>query len=451
MKKFTLINYLLAIAIGISAQQKSNMQSELQDGHRNFSEVYERLKQVNQIVNWENSKPKLKSDAISLKLDSTVNQVYNDLGSVWQKDYKDEFLYDGQMRNTEWIEREYDTSVGTTKITYKTSLMYDANSRVSTMYIYDIDSLSGELVESNKFNYFYNSDGKPDSVLTYYTEDNGVNWLLMLKQGHQYNASKQRIKTEIWNYDEDAVTLVLGGRTDFTYNGAGKIQTSTTSYLFGEIEYPFDKLEYSYNGLNQVTTIEYYGLNFLTLSLEKNGRDAFQYDSNNDLSAQIYSSWNGATWLDEDKDEFEYGSAGLSEVAFPVFLALFGEDDGYDQLKYSKAVNVINTFEMTGGNWKHTDINTFYYSGGSSTAIDDIAGADFKYYPNPTSETVTFNWKGNTNQLMLKMYRVTGAQVLEQYTWPGKAVSVSNLVNGVYFFKLMNGQNVQYSGKLVKR
>ena len=66
----------------------------------------------------------------------------------------------------------------------------------------------------------------------------------------------------------------------------------------------------------------------------------------------------------------------------PVFFALQGEGDGYDELKYSKAINAINTFKKVGNAWNPTDINTFYYSGTSSTGIDDFTDTGFKYYPN---------------------------------------------------------------------
>lgn len=451
MKKFTLVIYLLVVTVGIYAQKRSNFQSELQSRHKNYSEVYQRLKQVNQIVNWENSKPKLKSDGISQKLDSTVNQVYNELSSVWQKDYKDEFLYDVQMKNTSWLEKEWDGEMKLWDLFYRIDLGYDGNGRVIQMTMFDKDSLSHLMVVSGKINYYYNVDDLPDSVVTYLTVNAGVSFETMMKQINYYNESKQLIKTETWSYDEDAGAMVLGLKVDFTYTGTGKIKTAASSFMFEGGEFPGGETRYIYDSSDKLTSIENYTLNFFTFLLEKSSRDSYQYNANGDVSVQIYSTWNGTAWVDEFKDEFVYGTADLSEIAFPVFIALYGQDDGETQLKYSKAINVINSYEKVDATWKHTDINTFYYSGGSPTAINEIAGANFNYYPNPASETVTFSWKGNNDPLVLKLYQISGAQVMEQNAWPGKAVSLTNLVNGVYFFKLVSDRQIVYTGKLVKR
>jgi len=453
MKNFTLfLSFLLiSVAINAHAQNKSEIQVRLHAMQKEYAEINQRIKWANKIVKQENSGLRLKSDAISQKLDSTVNQVYNDLGSVWQRDYKDEFLYDEQMRNTDWIAKEFDLSGGTSETVYRVSLEYDGSSRVASMYMYDIDSVSGVFAVSGRFDYLYNSEGMTDTVFSYFSQDAGMNWDLLMKQAYQYNASEQLIKTESWMFDEDLGALVLSARTDLSYNGNGKIQTSLTSYLFDGDEYPFDKSEYAYNGSNQLTSIEYYGLNFFTFELEKNSRDLFQYNENGDVSTQVYSSLSGTVWMDEDKEEYEYTTMDMSEVAFPVFIALWSEEDGVNELKYGKAIHMINSYEMSGGSWKHTDINTFYYSGGPSTNIDNFAGADFRFYPNPVSETVTFNWKENNSRLMVKMYQVTGAQVLEQNISSGQAISLTNLVNGIYLVKLLKGQQVVYAGKLVKR
>lgn len=451
MKKFTFLFSMLLFFCVLGAQEGSDGKLKLQKMQKEYSEINQQILRLNKFTKLSLTSVGLKSAAITQKLDSTVSRMLDESGSEWQKDYKDEFFYDEEMRNTSWIEKAWDISTGLWVSDYKAELEYDGNGQVYSMMMYDADSLTDVLMVTGKYNYYYNSEGKPDSVLIYFTEDEGASWDLSVKQVQYYNASKQLIKTETWSYDEDAGALVLGMITNFTYTTSGKIQSSITSFIFEETEYQTSKSEYSYDASDRVISIEYYSLNFFTFDLEKSDRDWFEYNVNGDISVQIYSTWHGESWVDEYKDEFEYGTTDLSEVAFPVFVVLWAEEDVDAGLKYSKAIHLINSYEMVEGAWKHTDITTFYYSGSPSTGIDGLSKAEFRFYPNPTSESVTFNWKENNRLLTVKMYQVTGAKVVEQDIRVGQEISLSKLVNGVYLFKLMNGQKVVYAGKLIKR
>jgi hypothetical protein len=106
---------------------------------------------------------------------------------------------------------------------------------------------------------------------------------------------------------------------------------------------------------------------------------------------------------------------------------------------------------MINGNWVNTEKTTFHYSGGTSTNINEFENSMVSVYPNPASEQVNFNWKGNFDNLSLEMYQNTGAKVMEQITYSGKPVSISKLENGVYFFRLLNGDDIIFKGKLIKK
>ncbi len=451
MKKSTFIVYLMLISIGLSAQVKIDLKLKIQNIQKKYSGISQQVNMINKVTNHSLRTMDLKSAVVTEKLDSTVNKFFDNESQTWKKDYKDEFVYDGQMRNTGWIAKEWNSNSGLWDLYSKIELGYDGNGQVISMLIYDKDTLTSLLVAASKSNYFYNSSGMPDSVNTYFTENAGATWNLMMKMVHKYNTSKQLIKTESWMYDEDVKAMVLISITDFTYYASGMIKTSNTSYVFEDSEIPSGKSEYFYDTSNRLTSVETYSLNYMTFLLEKSYRDSYQYNSNGDVTVMTYSDWNGTAWVDNYKDEYEYGTKNLSDIAFPYFIAVYGSEDGQTDLKFSKVINSVKSYDMISGSWKQTDVTTFYYSGGTSTGIIELADQDFKIYPNPATESVTFNWKGNSNSFMLKMYQITGAEVLEQNAWPGKGISISHLANGVYFYKLMNGQQVINAGKIVKR
>jgi len=235
----------------------------------------------------------------------------------------------------------------------------------------------------------------------------------------------------------------------YTYT-AGKIKTSTTNYLMEGEEIPWSKTVYNYDGSGILASTEDWDLNFMTFTLEKTSRNSFQYNAAGDVSVDIYSSWNGTSWVDEEKDETTYNSTNFSDIIFPSFVGLLGGIGETTEFIYNKAISGTNTFEMINGSWKNTEKTVFYYSGGTSTNIDQSGNTLFNVYPNPASNTVSFRWKGNYDNLTLELYQITGVKALVKLTFPGELISISKLENGIYFFKLLNGQQVVHTGKLIK-
>ena len=333
------------------------------------------------------------------------------------------------------------------------------------------------LTPESKMLIFYNVAGLQDSVLTYASID-GSTWKLDAKQIHHYNSSKQLIKTEIWAFDEDLVELVLGMNIVYTYTETGKIKSSTTNFLSDGDEMPFSKVDYNYDGAGRLTSMVSSILSFETFMMENSYRYTYQYNSSGrvivetnsswengnwidndkteseynaegDVAVETNSIWNGAAWLLDEKDEYQYSSQNFSDVIFPNFYMLSAMIDAVE-LTFNKLIIGTKTYDMIDGNWKNTGKSTLYFSSGTSTNISELNNSLFAVYPNPAAESVSFSWKGNYENLTLELYQVTGARVKEQITSSGKSVSISNLENGVYLFKLMDGQQSMKTGKLIK-
>ncbi len=337
-----------------------------------------------------NSESFLKSEAATQKLDSTVSRVLNAGTQVWQNDYKDEFIYDSEMKNTSWLSKQWNLNTKTWDVWEKTELGYDNKKRVNSMLMYSRDSLNQALTKDSKILVFYNSEGMQDSTIWYSTKTAGTSWVWETSQIYHYNALKQLIKMDMWALDEETGVLTL-----------------STNYLMDGEEMLWSKTENNHDGSGKLTSSEISALSFFTFVLEKSSLRTFQYNSSNDVSVEIYSTWSGTSWVDQSKDENTYSTTNFSDVIFPSFILLYG--------------------------------------------IDETGNSFFTVYPNPASKSVSFRWKGSYERLTLEMYQITGVKILEQTTNPGRAVSISGFENGIYFFKLLNGQQVVHTGKLIKK
>ena len=443
---------MLLISCFLSAQFNSYLRSDFPLQKEKISKISKKSTVLIELLESQsiNQESILKGAAAKQKLDSTVTRVINSETQVWQNDNKDEFVYDSNLKNTAWFSKEWNLTSKKWEIWIKTELGYDNKNRVNSMLMYEKDSITQVLVASSKFLIFYNSEGMQDSTLTYFTEDGGVKWSLEMKQINYYNASKQLIKVDVWALDEEKGKLMLSMKVAYTYTAAGKIQTSTTNYIMEGEEITWSKIVYNYDGSNKLTSSENWQLNFMTFALEKTSRDSYQYNAVGDVSVEIYSTWNGTSWIEKEKDESTYSSTNFSDVVFPQFIGLLGIGES-TEFNYNKAIAGTNTFEMSNGNWKNTERKVFYYSTGTSTSIDETSNSLFTVYPNPASNSVSFRWNGNYESLSLELYQITGVKAMEQIIYPSSEISVSRLENGIYFFRLLNGQQTLHAGKLIKK
>jgi hypothetical protein len=489
MKNVTLFSIMFLISFGLSAQSSSELRKKIQQKQEKLSVITLKDAKLKRLLKLTSSETILKSAAATQKLDSTVNRVFNEVTQLWQNDYKDEYFYNTEMKNTSWLEKEWNVDTKTWEIWSRTVLGYDNKSRVNSMLMYERDEITQAIEQVSKILVYNDSEGIQDSLSMYSSENNGVTWVLEMKQINHYNEAKKLIKTDIWSIDEDLGEFVLSMNIVNTYTASGKLKTSNMNMLFEGYEMPWSITEYNYDGSGKITSIEYSTLNFMTFEMEKSSRITYQYNASGGRTVEINSKWNGSTWVDEDKSHYEYNSAGdvsveihsgwngtawmeewkdeyifsttnFSEVAFPQFdfitnvlssfLNLFGINESFE-FSYNKLITGTNYFEMINGSWKNTDKTTFYYSGGTSTNIAELPNTLFTVYPNPAVEQVNFSWKGNYESLSLQIYQITGARVTEQTVYSGKPVSISKLENGVYFFKLLNGKQMVHTGKMIKR
>jgi hypothetical protein len=246
--------------------------------------------------------------------------------------------------------------------------------------------------------------------------------------------------------------MIKAMRTAYTYNGSGKMELMETYYLMEEMEILFSKSLMTYNASGQLTVEEDWSFNYMSFTLEKSSRITTTYNASGDVSTEIWSDWDAGsqTWIDDEKDEYTYGSTNFSEVVYPSYFFLYTmiEDQSYT---IQKIITEINTFEMVEGNWTNTDKSNYYYSSSTASNVDLVESSAFSVFPNPASEYVKVSWTGKYDILSLEIFRIDGSKVLEQPVHSGKIIPVSRLDRGVYFFRLVNGMETMYAGKLIRK
>lgn len=456
MKKFTFLFVLALLTLFSAGQNTEMLQKKLEivkKHHTRFSKS-NLLLLSQSIAKQEIILPAdlvLKNTAAEMKFDSAVTKIWIAETAQWQNDTKDEYKYDSGMKNTQWLNSDWNADSNTWQIWSKTELEYNENGAVSKMNIYESYEPGTTPVLMNTVNAYYSAEGQLDSVQHWYAQGPDT-WILEGKQHYHYNESGQLTEMKMWLLEEDEGEVYMSVmRFAYTYNNAGKMETSSLYFLFDEEEMLFFKTEYNFDGSGRLAFTEDWSLSLMSFQLEKNIRTDFEYNASGDVSTETFSSWDaaGEAWVATETDTYAYYDFNMSEVHFPSYLLFFGIVE--EAPMSGKAVKEIETMEWMEGTSKLSSKTIFYYSAGISTSAENLKNAGFSFYPNPTSESVTFNWNEKQSTLSLEIYQLTGSRIMEKQINSGVPVSIAEIKNGIYFFKLNNGKQTVHSGKLIKK
>ena len=482
MKNFTfLVSFLLfvSLATGQSIQNLEGKAQKLRESHARYSEM-KALAKRHPVSGLFKTDAGLKNAVAMQKLDSIIYQDYDSEAEAWINYYKDIFLYNEELKNTEYIEQEMNETSGIWEDYSRAIYHYNENGLVNEVLMHGIDDDTGEMTLQDRILAYYDNEGRPDSTVYYSTEDQST-WIREMKEEVTYNEAGQLIQTDWISWEEDEGTIKISIlRFTYTYNTQGQLSASALIMIVENVEFPLTEIEYFYDSSGNRTASEYSSLNWETFELEKTFRYEFEYNTSGNVSVQTNFSWNkeqedwDATtkteyeynsindvsvettynwdegqedWVAAWKDETVYSELNLSEVVIPYIYQYMNVDDEFVTLH--KAISEEISYQMQNNEWSYNYKNIYYYSKGGSTSAEKVLKTQVSVYPNPFTNKITFTWSG-LHQLSLEVYTITGTKVIERLITSGVEVPVSGLNNGIYLFRLMNENQTIHSGKLVK-
>jgi hypothetical protein len=472
MKKFYFFLTLLLIAASMAhGRNNQPLEEKFRKTHEKFKQITWKTAHLLSLPkgadnNLYNDPVSLKSLTEILKLDSMVYLIINQQTGSMQKDFLDEYHYNAQLQNTQMFEKEWDAQSNMWVVNASTKLEYDSEGRISIMDFYYYDEDEENLVPEERMRAFYNAEGKPDSVL-HYSAIPETTWELSARQIYYYNASGQLINMDIisvgeedeyyddddeyYDDDDDDWIFISIMRIAYTYNDAGQIKNSRILFIEEEMEMLFSETEYIYDNTGRRISSEFSMMNFFTFMVEPVLRTEYEYNASGDISIATTSVWNDEEnkWEVNFKDEYTYGNTNFSEVIFPAYHYLFGMED--ETAVFYKAPAEINSYAIADGTWSHSEKIIYYYSSGTATNVQPLQTLMVSMFPNPVSSHVTFHWNAPYEQLSLEILQTTGTKIFEKNISSGMEVPVSQLENGLYFYRLMNKQQTILSGKMIKK
>ncbi|WP_372756487.1 T9SS type A sorting domain-containing protein [Mariniflexile sp.] len=363
------------------------------------------------------------------KLLSTVSE-YSD-GSTWINSYGSNYEYDSNNNLIFETEFFWDNLENNWKNSYTINYTYNANNKVTSETDKKWNILTEQFENEYRATYTYNGNG------------NIIEW-----------------KEEEW----DNGSWENKYKTTFIYDN-NRIEASEDYYWIGGEWNLQERYNLSYNGNNRVSSIIIQTSMDNSISWTTDGRDVFTYDVNNKLAEKSFQKWNGITYVENEKIEYEL------DTSFNRIKETYTYDGGSNEnIYYYDMTELMSNYahpfkDKTGLDFILDDF-PFYnkiesYTSGTNyrttanynsqivLGINDsiTTKKDIRLIVDSVSSDVTIlNSDGTRNSV--EIYNTLGSNV---FASKENKFNISFLKTGVYFVNITNDDGSVLTKKIHKR
>jgi hypothetical protein len=234
--------------------------------------------------------------------------VWNADQRHWQARHQVEYVYDSNGNVLSDIGIQFDESHGSFPH-YQNNFTYTDKNDLSTQEYYTYDSGKNRLEGINRYEYFYNASGSPDSVIEYSKSDVLNRWIPSSKSIYGYTDGAIQNSCEIYKYDASAGKWTKYIKNIQLYNSAAQLQTEenyTASANNEWSKYSRTQNEYENEALVSSTAYNSDGVDWSVASKVSYGYSAGKMIQN---TTKLYDPAS-STWMNAFKDSIEYFGNG---------------------------------------------------------------------------------------------------------------------------------------------
>ena len=405
-----------------------------------------------------------------VKLDSTINQTWDDVNLTFVINRKSKFTYTpGAMEQTDSL-----FYVVTNKWVpvSQTEYSFDANGD-PTLEITSTSAItlaSPSWVNSTKTEFTYDINNNLTQYIAYTWNTSLSQWVGVMKTETTFDINGDPILEVTSSWDIPSSSWVPESKTASSYDANGNIITAITYVWDNTITIPgyvnSTKTDYTFNGSGQMTL-------FITSDWDKtltipawvnSTKTVLAYDTGGNRNVMTTYNWDKTLaipdWVGEMKIETTYDAnsrpataiVSLWDTGNSVWVAFSKTVSTYDNV-----FNTAVTYDETNGfvwdvpslSWKTSSRTDDYYSN-LATLVNKTSEGNLRVYPNPAKEFVVFDNFNISESATIELFDIQGRKIMDKQLYGNDQISVKDLAKGMYVYKLHNS-GITYTGKLLKK
>ncbi len=165
-------------------------------------------------------------------------------------------------------------------------------------------------------------------------------------------------------------------------------------------------------------------------------------------------------WLDsngdgafQDPDERIYQTPTPIQTVVDADITIpAGALSGYVRMRVGMRYAMFSTnFPSSCGTWEYGEVEDYCVTIVGTSSVSDMSDqASFLVYPNPTGDVLNLSFDGNYMDVVISIYEINGALILQQGLQSNRTVDVRTLPAGLYSVLIHSGRDV-YSARFIKR
>ena len=391
-------------------------------------------------------------------IDSSYCEIYDANDATWPRSYYSHYKYDAENRFVGLESIYWNQPSNTVSYIYNGVLEYndiDSVSSLTTQFGYG----PGDPVLENadRFEYFY--DGTLWTQAFYYYWDDVVgDWNIYHRSNYTYDAAGNRTVELYENYNETTGTWETSTIRTYTYSAGGKLILSTEQDFNDGIPGDSNYTDFFYMGDLLDSEVHYITIGDVTYTQSKT---TYTYTSDNahiasitfqsNISGSLQNSWRELNTYDSNGDKIQYTSQKWDDDISAWY------DDRVTDYEYDDHHNQVYSISKKRDSGSGTLVNERrcynYFSVDLLPVVEVNNGNGNCLFSNPVSDVLTLNCTAFSDQTGLSIWIIdmTGRVVIHAPFQSGASISMEGVTPGLYFFQVLQKQEVLASGKVVRQ
>ena len=365
-----------------------------------------------------------------------VNYSWNTESQSFIISYKDEYTYNENgiltTTRTNWdIESQSWFFLGKSENTFDEN----GNQTLSINYLWSSESQS--FVPSMKFERSFDENGNQTLYIDYYWNSESQSLVPNRKYEHSYDENGNQTLQINYNWNLESQSFVSNVKHEYTFDENGNRTLSIYYNWDSESQsfVPSSKRETSYDENGNQTLYIYYDWNTGSQSFVPEGKSEYTIGENNfyvNLKSYI---WDSA--FEVFKPGFRMDVSTISETETNLVR---------EGITYEYDTNFNTWIELEGEEFK----SYWYYTKESSLSTNSVEPNSFSIYPNPTKGNLNINSSESLTNPIIELYDVKGSKIFSKPFNFSEPIDVSGLKPSIYLYKIIDGNEVKQSGKVIK-
>jgi hypothetical protein len=359
-------------------------------------------------------------------LDSVLYENFITATEEWHLEAKYQYRYDEMNRTVQYAAFMRDNEANCWVNLWKDDYTRDANGYMILSVFCTWDTTSGDWKFGDKRTYINDSKGRM-LVYNYYYWDNGE-WINAMKGEFTLNDDGNTTDDLFYSWDVTDSAWVNRYKDEFSYDAEGRVIESTGySWLEAESQW------------NPETRYDY------------------EWDENGNNNNYTGYDWNETVseWLLDNKTDvtFDDGGKELQELYF-VWNQSLEQWTNYSKVIYSyndqdkRTGDLSYDWDPEKGEWIYNLRRTYYYHQVPTALPGPESLQNLIIYPNPAISFINTDLIPFPDKITVILYDSEGRKVIIQELLHPDPIYIGHLKSGIYFYKIIAGNEMR-TGKLL--